>query len=296
MKEIFIVGGGTGTDRAIIDKMVRNANGDLAKFWELHSNRFNCNPELLTPEEVDGISEELRRGLIKMQCTTNFACPTCNCQFMKGPDSSDTTGPKEVIPSSADALDCAICPAKVEGTHVPESPEALQAGVQKTTEEAMSEQREYNFEDGVAQIFHKIEKLIKTQKYVVVSVMRSFFDVDKTALGGRIMRELSMRGISSCWQGGNISTTSKPCFSHEPQRKGHVLVFGDESSTKNARDKEVQDRELRKKGQQFGMRFKGIDVRIYICEPDRPFDPESLRFADVIINNEPATDEPRQLE
>ncbi len=162
--------------------------------------------------------------------------------------------------------------------------------------ERQPEQNEYNFEDGIKQAFSQIKKLLESQEYVVVTVCGSSHDVGKTQLAAKIMQEISARRISWAWASDIASTMDKPNFTHQPETKGHVLVFGSEQPAREhpLLNKQAQDERLAKKGKKFGLPLTKVDLRIYVYRPDKPFTQDELQYADIIIRNEQAEDKPRR--
>ena len=162
--------------------------------------------------------------------------------------------------------------------------------------ERQPEQNEYNFENGIKQAFSEIEKLLQAQEYVVVTICGSSYDVGKTKLASRIMQEISARRISWAWQSDTRSMMQKPNFTHQPETKGHVLVFGSEQPAREhpMLNKQAQDERLAEKGKKFGLPLSKIDLRIYVYRPDKPFTSDELQYADIVIRNDEAIDKPRR--
>lgn len=128
------------------------------------------------------------------------------------------------------------------------------------------EQIEYDFESGIQQTLDQVKKLLRTQDYVVISICGSSHNVGKTRLASRIMQRLSSEGISLSWQSDIASMTEKPIFTHQPDTRGHVLVFGSEQPAiaHPLMNRQAQDERLARRSKRVGLPLPRIDLHVYI--------------------------------
>ncbi|MBU3901147.1 hypothetical protein KKF25_00685 [Patescibacteria group bacterium] len=157
--------------------------------------------------------------------------------------------------------------------------------------EKLQEQKEYNAEAGIAKAVSAIERLLKSQEYVVVAISGSSTNVGKSYISANLMRELTRRDISFAPCGDISSFSTKPEFRvRDGSGKGHVLVLSAEYPALNKESKIGQDNYLKKQAEQFGLPISKIDLRIFVYRPDKPFD-INTETADILIRNEEAIDD-----
>lgn len=161
------------------------------------------------------------------------------------------------------------------------------------------ELKEYSAEAGVAKTVALTERLLESQKYVVIAISGSAVDVGNTYIDQAIKRELMLRDISFA-QVGSIGTfMTKPIF--EKRRKGgRVLVFETESPVFGPVEegKRLQNKWLKERIKEKKLRLpiSKIDIRIYVYRPDKPFTQDvDLRGADILIKNEGAVNDRRKI-
>jgi len=121
-----------------------------------------------------------------------------------------------------------------------------------------------------------------------VAIIGSSSNVGKTALTRALSREMLGKKISVACE-SEINTMSRmPYFIQDgDDTVGHVLLLGAEYSPLN--DKRERDKIIKKKGDELGLPITQMDLRIYIYRPDRPFRNDELKFSDIIIKNDHAT-------
>lgn len=155
--------------------------------------------------------------------------------------------------------------------------------------------KEYGAKEGIARAVDEIERLLKTQKYVVIAVSGSSNDVGKTYISSAIEGELTQRDIPFASTGDINTLLIKPVFEKRPG-KGRVLVFEAESpiygSIKENKNIENKYLENKIKERKFNLPISKIDIRVYVYRPDKPFSKTvDLRGADILIKNEEAFDD-----
>lgn len=174
-----------------------------------------------------------------------------------------------------------------------EKPSRQEAGPEK------SEIKEYDAEAGIAKAISEIERLLQSQKYVIVAISGSSIDVGKTYVSSRIERGLMERDISFVSVSDINVFNIKPMFEKRRDKKGRVLVFEAESPIFGPAEegKKFQDKYLREKIIKEKMRLPvyKIDIRVYVYRPDKLFSPDvDLRSADIVIRNEGAVNDTRK--
>lgn len=162
--------------------------------------------------------------------------------------------------------------------------------------EKNAEKKEYTAAEGIDKAVNDIESLLRSKDYVAVTVTGSNIDVGKTFISTGIIRGLYSRGFSIYAATDIDSLSIKPCFLESP-KKGHVIVFRAEYEVllPGEEGKKMQDYQLEKKMQEFGLPISKVDLRVYVYRPDKPFsETADLNHADILIRNEGAKDKPRQ--
>ncbi|MBI2436775.1 MAG: hypothetical protein HYV41_03490 [Candidatus Magasanikbacteria bacterium] len=156
--------------------------------------------------------------------------------------------------------------------------------------EQFYEQQEFNFEAGISEAVRRIQKIYETQKYIAIAVIGSGADVGKTTLATQLQRKLMELGMKTAWESNIGNMFYPPYFDKftEAGQEGGILVLHDEYAP--LENTSVQDEQLAMKSKAFELPFSKIDLRIYVYRPDRPFRPEDLKFADIIIKNDHAID------
>lgn len=175
--------------------------------------------------------------------------------------------------------------------------------------EYQSERKEYDFESGLDEVMRRLEKLLETQKNVVVAVTGSSNNVGKSFLSTSIQKRLREEDIPTAW----ISDISSPFLEYslfsggeekEKYKDCKVLLLHAEYPpncyTKRGPitedgSKNDQDEALRKRAEEFGLPFSKVDLRVFVYRPDKPFYEEDEVFADILICNEQAIDDPHKM-
>lgn len=161
------------------------------------------------------------------------------------------------------------------------------------------ELKEYSAEAGIAQAIALIERLVESQKYVVIAVSGSATNVGKTYISSAIERELIERDIPFANVSSMENFSTQPVFGKR-RKKGRVLVFSAEYPIYGPAQagKRLQDKWLKEKINKEKLRLpiSKIDIRVYVYRPDKPFPPDvDLNSADILIRNEGAFDDSRKL-
>ena len=124
-------------------------------------------------------------------------------------------------------------------------------------EEAGSENleiKEYDAEAGIAKAISEIERLVESQRYVLIAISGSSIDTGKTYVSSRIERGLMERDISFNSVSSLSTFNTKPEFEKRRDKKGRVLVFEAESPIFGPAEegRQIEDKWLRKKIKEKG--------------------------------------------
>lgn len=145
---------------------------------------------------------------------------------------------------------------------------------------------ELNIEEGIEKAISEIEKLLKVNKYISISITWSSHDVWKTYLFWQISQRLLMKNIPIA-SIADTSILSKPFFSRE--NEWWVLIIETERIIYNEFQRELQNEAI------LSLEFpiKTVNLRIYIYIEERPFSDIWLKYADILIKNWNAVDKIR---
>lgn len=162
-----------------------------------------------------------------------------------------------------------------------------------------SEVKKYSAKEGIIRAISEIERLLKSQKFVVMTICGSAHDVGRTYISSAIEIELIQRDISFATESSIGIFSTEPVF-REGSGEGRVLMFqaigpiyGPAEKGKRIENKWLK-REIKER--KFKIPISKIDIRVYVYRPDKPFSKDvDLRGADILIKNEGAFDDPRKM-
>ena len=172
-----------------------------------------------------------------------------------------------------------------------------------------NETKEYNFAEGLKELERRIAEKLAEKDFVVVAFNATGINVGKSFVSSQLARDLRASGVPSlvC---GDLSVIDgwTEVFLHDlknsDRKKGVIILeaqFGNLSTYQKdvGKLRKVFDEEIKNKiGQELSV--DKIDILVGLCRPDKPFNTEDVKgrpalpFADFIINNELAIDDPRK--
>lgn len=174
--------------------------------------------------------------------------------------------------------------------------ERFQQKKQETKEQPDTEMetKEYSFEEGFSRAVQMVEELLQSQKYVTLAVIGSGTDVGKTYTSVRLGRELGRDMSRSIVLRSNMSLWDNPFY--EPDKPGVLILHAEDRPGAGPAGIIRQDRVFAERAQSVGLPLSKIDIRVYVCRPDKPFRfTMALGTRDILIKNEKAVDDPRKL-
>lgn len=171
-------------------------------------------------------------------------------------------------------------------------------------ESILEKNKEYDFESGLDEAIRRISDEIVGD--LVITITGSSNDVGKTFLLKSLSKRLIDLGFSISSFSDISSFSRKPHFLTPPNsNERRVLIFDAEylpykysSKKQNILHDKVailefsQDNILRQKSESLGLPFTMVDLRLFVYRPDKPFDDNEKEFADIMIRNDNAIDDP----